>query len=46
MAPGGALAQRPDVKASLDVLSAWIEGQRAYSGLPGASLGVMSTSTR
>ena len=41
MAPGGALAQRPDVKAVLDVLSAWIESQRAYSGLPGASLGVI-----
>jgi D-alanyl-D-alanine carboxypeptidase len=41
MTPGGALAQRPDVKAALDVLSAWIEGQRAYSGLPGASLGVI-----
>jgi D-alanyl-D-alanine carboxypeptidase len=41
MAQGGPLSQRPDVKATLDVLSAWIEGQRAYSGLPGVSLGVV-----
>src|SRR5215475_13924770 len=41
MTQGGALAQRPDVKAALDVLGAWIDGQRAYSGLPGASLGVV-----
>src|SRR5499433_2146420 len=41
MAPGGPLAHRPAVKAALDVLSAWIDSQRAYSGLPGASLGVV-----
>jgi CubicO group peptidase (beta-lactamase class C family) len=41
MASGGALANRGDVKAALDVLSAWIENQRAYSGLPGASLAVV-----
>src|SRR4029453_1087101 len=40
MAPG-VLAARPDVKAALDVLSAWIENQRAYSGLPGATLSVV-----
>jgi CubicO group peptidase (beta-lactamase class C family) len=36
-----ALADRPDVKAALDVLGAWIEHQRAYSGLPGVSLSVV-----
>ena len=41
MAPGGPLAHRPDVKAALDVLSAWIDSQRAYSGLPGVSLSVV-----
>ena len=41
MSSGGALANRGDVKAALDVLSAWIENQRAYSGLPGASLAVV-----
>lgn len=40
MAPG-VLAARPDVKAALDVLSAWLENQRAYSGLPGATLSVV-----
>ena len=36
-----ALGSRPDVKAALDVLSAWVENQRAYSGPPGVSLGVV-----
>lgn len=41
MDSSGALATRPAVKAALELLSAWVDGQRAYSGLPGASLAVV-----
>jgi CubicO group peptidase (beta-lactamase class C family) len=30
-----------DVRSALDLLSAWIDGQMAYSGLPGLSIGVV-----
>jgi CubicO group peptidase (beta-lactamase class C family) len=30
-----------DVRSALDLLSAWVEGQMAYSGLPGLSIGVV-----
>jgi len=29
------------VRSALDLLAAWIEGQMAYSGLPGLSIGVV-----
>ena len=45
MSPDLALADRSDVKAALEVISAWIEGQRAYSGLPGVSLAVVHDQT-
>ena len=45
MAPDLALADRPEVRASLDIVSAWVESQRAYSGLPGASLAIVHDQT-
>lgn len=41
MSPELPLADRPEIRAALDVIGAWIEGQRAYSGLPGVSLAVV-----
>jgi hypothetical protein len=32
------LAARPEVRAVLELLAAWIESQRAYSGLPALSI--------
>jgi CubicO group peptidase (beta-lactamase class C family) len=37
----GPLAARPEVRAVLDLLTAWIESQRAYSGLPALSIGIV-----
>ena len=37
----GALAARPEVRAVLELLAAWIESQRAYSGLPAVSIGIV-----
>ncbi|HYB42644.1 MAG TPA: serine hydrolase [Candidatus Methylomirabilis sp.] len=37
----GPLAAKPEVKAILDLLAAWIESQRAYSGLPSLSIGIV-----
>jgi CubicO group peptidase (beta-lactamase class C family) len=39
------LGDRPEVKAALGIVSAWVESQRAYSGLPGASLAVVHDQT-
>jgi hypothetical protein len=36
-----AAAQAPGVRSALDLLSAWIESQMAYAGLPGLSIGVV-----
>ena len=36
-----ALSERPDVTAAISVVAAWIENQRAYSGLPGVSIGLV-----
>lgn len=41
--PTGALS--PDVASSIDLLSAWIESQMAYSGLPGLSIGIVHDQT-
>jgi len=35
------LASRPEIRAVLDLLAAWIESQRAYSGLPALSMGIV-----
>jgi D-alanyl-D-alanine carboxypeptidase len=35
----------PDVQAGVDLLSAWIESQVAYGGLPGLSIGVVHDQT-
>src|SRR5262245_66652602 len=35
------LAARPEIRAVLDLLAAWIESQRAYSGLPALSMGIV-----
>jgi CubicO group peptidase (beta-lactamase class C family) len=40
-----ALSERPDVEAAISVLAAWIENQRAYSGLPGVSIGIVHDQT-
>ena len=45
MSPDLPLGDRPEVRAALDIVSAWVEGQRAYSGLPGASLAVVHDQT-
>jgi D-alanyl-D-alanine carboxypeptidase len=45
MSPDLPLGDRPEIRATLDIVSAWVEGQRAYSGLPGASLAVVHDQT-
>jgi D-alanyl-D-alanine carboxypeptidase len=39
------LVTEPGVRASLDLLGAWIEAQMAYSGLPGLSIGIVHDQT-
>lgn len=34
------LSVQPDVASNIDLLSAWIEAQMAYAGLPGLSIGI------
>ena len=41
MSGAGTLAALPEIRAVLDLLAAWVEAQRAYSGLPAASVGVV-----
>ena len=41
MSASGALAARPEVRAVLELLAAWIESQRAYSRLPAVSIGIV-----
>src|SRR5581483_12498561 len=36
-----ALLDHHEVRSGLDLLSAWIEGQMAYKGLPGVSIAVV-----
>lgn len=40
--PRAAIAADPDVQAAQRLFSAWLEGQIAYRGLPGISVGVVS----
>jgi D-alanyl-D-alanine carboxypeptidase len=37
----GPLATHPDVRAAIDLFSAWIESQLAYSGVPGLSAAIV-----
>jgi D-alanyl-D-alanine carboxypeptidase len=39
--PAPSLSAAPGVPPALDLLSAWIESQIAYSGLPGLSIGIV-----
>ena len=45
MTPDPALSERPEVTAAISILAAWIENQRAYSGLPGVSIGIVHDQT-
>ncbi len=42
MTASGSLAARPEVRAAIGLFAAWIESQRAYSGLPALSVGIVS----
>lgn len=44
--PSGPIAARPEFQAALDVLGVWIEAQRAYSGVPALSIGVVHDQDR
>jgi D-alanyl-D-alanine carboxypeptidase len=45
MTPDPALSERPEVTAAISILAAWIENQRAYSSLPGVSIGIVHDQT-
>ena len=45
MTPDPALSERPEVTAAISIVAAWIENQRAYSGLPGVSIGIVHDQT-
>lgn len=40
-----AIAEHPEVRAALDLFSAWVESQMAYAGLPGLSAGIVHDQT-
>jgi len=40
------VAADPGVRSALGLLSAWIESQMAYSGLPGLSIGIVHDQQR
>ena len=45
MTAGPALSERPEVRSAIAIVAAWIENQRAYSGLPGVSMGIVHDQT-